>query len=330
MRLSDFYRDFFSPGGAYRLLREYGLLPDPDDAGPCERCGDRFVLSQRRDKATKEFRPCLRCEGCKTFRSIRQGNAFFHYVNARGHVQSRLPLESILELVYMFLLDMPYKWVNRLTGRSSNTVTDWYNMCREVCTSIVEGREPMVGTIEDPIQIDESRFAGRRKYNRGRLLQGDQRPRQRDLAALVLNNRNHGNRVDGPWVFGLIQGNDCRYFWVERRNKATLLPIIQRECAPGSHITSDEWKAYDCLGDNGFVHRKVCHQRNYVNPANGAHTQRIERSWLDAKVKILKKQRGVPAHHLQSHLNYYCWRMLRQNEDCLFTAFLKDIATVYA
>ena len=32
---------------------------------------------------------------------------------------------------------------------------------------------PMVGTHLDLIQIDEARFAGKRKYPRGRMLQGD-------------------------------------------------------------------------------------------------------------------------------------------------------------
>ena len=332
MLLSDFYRDCFHPMGAYEILRSNGLLPSLEDVPPCERCGHtNFAVRLRREKPTAPYRPSYRCltSGCRTWKSIRVGNRFFYYTNANGHVQSRLPLQSILELVLMFIIDLPYKWVSRLTGRAQGTISDWFNMCREVCTGIVEGRPQMVGTRDNPIQIDESRFAGKRKYNRGRLLQGDRRPRQRDPSVAVINNRNHGNRVDGPWVFGLIQGNDCRYFWVQRRDRATLLPIIQRECAPGSHITSDEWKAYANLGQKGFVHKKVCHQENYVNPRNGAHTQTIERSWLDAKVRMLKRQRGVPARHLQGHLDYYCWMMLRKNEACLFTAFLKDIATVY-
>jgi len=52
--------------------------------------------------------------------------------------------------------------VKTLTGKSTNTVTDWFNMCREVCTFIVshQRRGKMVGTTENPTQIDEARFAG--------------------------------------------------------------------------------------------------------------------------------------------------------------------------
>ena len=42
-----------------------------------------------------------------------------------------------------------------------------YNLCREVCTGIVQGRQQMIVTHLDPIQIDKARFAPRRKYNRG-------------------------------------------------------------------------------------------------------------------------------------------------------------------
>ena len=59
----------------------------------------------------------------------------------------------------------------------------------------------MVGTAEEPIQTDEARFAGERKYNRGRLLQGNRVQQSEDSDALLENNRNYG-RTDGQWVFG--------------------------------------------------------------------------------------------------------------------------------
>jgi len=38
----------------------------------------------------------------------------------------------------------------------------------------------MLGTHANPIQIVEVRFAGRRKYNRGRMLGGDKPPAKTD------------------------------------------------------------------------------------------------------------------------------------------------------
>ena len=73
--------------------------------------------------------------------------------------------------------------------------------------------------ITEPIQIDEACFAGKRKYNRGRLLRRNRVPQLEDSDAPLENNRNHGSRIDGPWVFGLKQGLACRYFYVKRRDK---------------------------------------------------------------------------------------------------------------
>ena len=55
-------------------------------------------------------------------------------------------------------------------------------MCREVCSSIVSvnRRGQMVETAVNPVERDEACFAGRRKYNRGRLLNSDKRAESTD------------------------------------------------------------------------------------------------------------------------------------------------------
>ena len=153
--------------------------------------------------------------------------------------------------------------------------------------------EKMIGTLDNPIQIDEARFAGRRKYNRERMLNGDNAPLSEDSEAKQENNRNHGPRIDEPWVFDLKQGSDFRYFWVEQRDRNTLIPIIERECPDSSVIHSYEWPAYSNLNAMGYQHSAVNHQQHYVDPATEAHTQAIERSWLDAKTIILKKYEAL-------------------------------------
>ena len=63
---------------------------------------------------------------------------------------------------------------------------------------------------------------------------------------------------------------------------------------------------YDGAAED-YTHKTVNHQENYVDPFIGAYTQAIKKSWLDAKIKILKKMRGVPLTMLQSHLDVYQW-----------------------
>uniref|UniRef100_A0A0L8GAX6 ISXO2-like transposase domain-containing protein n=1 Tax=Octopus bimaculoides TaxID=37653 RepID=A0A0L8GAX6_OCTBM len=90
------------------------------------------------------------------------------------------------------------------------------------------------------------------------------------------NNRNCGHGIDRPWVFGLKHSSDCRYFCVERRDGNSLIPIIERECLTSSHIHSDEWPAYNNLNAIGYHHLTVNHQRHYVDPVTGVHTQAVE------------------------------------------------------
>ena len=63
------------------------------------------------------------------------------------------------------------------------------------------------------IQMDESLFRGRRKYNRGRYKIGDINPIKtvKDiLDSLTSSNkskRNYGKRKNGPWMFGMLAEN---------------------------------------------------------------------------------------------------------------------------
>lgn len=101
---------------------------------------------------------------------------------------------------------------NALMGEAAN-----HDPCHKCGTLMAEKRRKpavlaergkMIGTDAQPIQIDEARFAGRCKYNRGRLLAGNAPATSEDGDAVVRNNRNHGTRIDGPWVFDLRQGSD--------------------------------------------------------------------------------------------------------------------------
>jgi hypothetical protein len=54
------------------------------------------------------------------------------------------------------------------------------------------------------------------------------------------------------------------------------------------------------LTAEGLRHDTVNHQESYVDPTTKAHTPAIERSWLDAKVGILRKKREVPLYSFKA------------------------------
>ena len=166
---------------ATEFLRRYQLLEQPVDIVPCSKCGGE--MAEKRRKIKGENRPVFRCrKGCQTFRSVRHESIFFCYTDLNNKMNCKLTLCEILELVFYFAKDLSLDLTEEMTGKSRPTICDWFNMCREVCSSIVSvnRRGQMVETAVNPVERDEARFARRRKYNRGRLLNRDERAESTD------------------------------------------------------------------------------------------------------------------------------------------------------
>ena len=126
----------------------------------------------------------------------------------------------------------------------------------------------MFHCVHAEVEIDESKF-GRRKYNRGRW-------------------------QEGHWVFGgreRVTGNTF-LVEVEKRDAATLVPLIQQYIRPCSVIFSNEWRAYSSLQYLGYTHHTVNHSQNFVDPNTGAHTLTVERMWGGVKA-MMRKQRSM-------------------------------------
>ena len=118
---------------------------------------------------------------------------------------------------------------------------------------------------------------------------------------------------------------------VQRRDAATLLPIINAHTAPGSIIHSDMWAAYSRVQNLPPVaaHNMVNHSRNFVDPVTGVHTQTIESYWNRVKTKI-KRMKGCHAHQVPSYLDEFMWREQHgvTGRDAL-TNIMRDIALEY-
>ncbi|ESO08359.1 hypothetical protein HELRODRAFT_145703, partial [Helobdella robusta] len=72
------------------------------------------------------------------------------------------------------------------------------------------------------------------------------------------------------WVFGGIDQdtNDAFLVEVEKRDAATLLPLIQRHILP----------AYNAIGNIGYQHDTVNHSWTF-KPPSGVHTNNVENLW---------------------------------------------------
>ena len=99
---------------------------------------------------------------------------------------------------------------------------------------------------------------------------------------------------------------------VERRNAATLLPILQRCLKPGTEVHTDDWAAYHRLVGlpNVNTHQVVVHALNFVDPRTGVHTQEVESAWSQLKLGR-NRRKGLRREDLQSYLDERMWRQWR-------------------
>ena len=99
-------------------------------------------------------------------------------------------------------------------------IAAYHNWFCQLVIDDIDSQKHIIGGKGIEFQIDKSEFA-KRKYHRG-------------------------HRVgDGSWVFGGIDKNKNWFgVVVPNRKKETLLPLIKKYIAPGSHIKLDMWKSY--------------------------------------------------------------------------------------
>eukprot|EP00731_Ephydatia_muelleri_P009246 Em0004g1584a len=111
-----------------------------------------------------------------------------------------------------------------------HTIVDWKNFCRDICLEYFIRNPVVIGGPGQTVEIDECLLV-RRKYN-------------------------DGHQVREQWVFGGYDVATKVGFMVpvDRRDAATLLPIIQKYIAPGTTIISDLWAAYNTIGTLGYQH----------------------------------------------------------------------------
>lgn len=212
---------------------------------------------------------------------------------------------QICQFVDLWLDNVSLKTIRKqcnIVGKA--TATDWASFCREVVFDIQVVKKAQVGGPGRIVEIDESKF-GKRKYNRG-------------------------HRVEGQWVFGGLerQTGICFMVPVEKRDSATLLPIIKEWILPGTTIMSDCWKSYNCLQEEGYQHLTVNHSITFVDPESGACTNRIEASWGGAKRTI--ESSGRRKSFYNGYLALYTFRkkcsLLKLDS---FSEFMKAAGELY-
>ena len=74
---------------------------------------------------------------------------------------------------------------------------------------------------------------------------------------------------------------------VNKRDCATLLPILAKSLLPGAEVHMDDCAAYENLEQHlpNLVsqRRVVVHEDNFVDPVTRVHTQEAESTWATLK-----------------------------------------------
>ena len=153
------------------------------------------------------------------------------------------------------------------------------------------------------IEIDESLFSKKRKYNRGR-------------------------RYKQRWVFGMVDrvSGRIKLFYVPDRKQETLVKIIKDNVNSGATIYSDSFRSYWVLADEGYNHKMVNHEIEYVDQETNVHTNTMEGFWAIVKQQ-LRKHRGTHPHLLQFYLDEFVFRntFMRNNHKRSFEVVAKTI-----
>ena len=157
---------------------------------------------------------------------------------------------------------------DKVVTTSSEIICDYKAYCRDICYKVIShnGFDQIRGP---QLEVTNPNLE-KRKYNRSRV-------------------------VDGTWVFGGISCQTREFFLttVDKRDKKTLMPIIQERIRPGSIVYSNCWKSYKTISQHGYTHQTVNHSYNFVDPPTQAHIQNIENLWWQVK-------RTLPSTHSSS------------------------------
>jgi transposase-like protein len=203
----------------------------------------------------------VRCTTSKC-RAISPVSKYAFYTN------TKLKLEDLLLLIGFILTKTRFKSINIAMDVTRQTVSSLKKNIKFLLEEDFKKQDIVLGGKDVVVEIDESKF-GRRKYHKGR-------------------------KVEGVWVLGMVEKTPERKIVclpVDKRDGATLIPLIKKYVHPESIIHTDKWGGYIKLSELEYQHFSVNHSKNFVDPITKAHTNTIEGNWSGLKENISKRRR---------------------------------------
>jgi len=92
-------------------------------------------------------------------------------------------------------------------------------------------------------------------------------------------------------------------------------------------IMSDEFKGYDPLSKNSFVHLRVDHTKAFSDN-NGTHTNNIESFWSTLKRGIYGIYHHISIEYMQRYVDEFCFRYNNRENDMFSMVLRQSVITV--
>jgi transposase-like protein len=148
----------------------------------------------------------------------------------------------------------------------------------------------MLGGLEaSQVELDEAYVGGRRKGKAGRGAEGK---------TVVLGMQERGGYI--------------RAKVVPDAKASTLQKVFHENIAPGTVISTDEWRGYSLVIGDGHAHGTVCHGRGeYVNFDDEGYrhdTNSVESFWRLFKASVRGTHVQISREHAQKYLDEFSFR----------------------
>ena len=194
---------------------------------------------------------------------------------------------------------VPAKELERQLGVTYKTAWRMAHELRKLMASADEPDGPLSGHVE----ADEAYVGGKRE--------GGKRGRGTEGKAIV---------------FGMAErGGDVRAEVVPDVRAKTIEPIIERNVAPGSTITTDELGTYNRLAEKGYEHGTVRHGvGEYVDGIH--HVNSVEGFWARLKLSIRGTHVHVSGKHLPKYVAEFAFRYnMREEPSGMFEKLISSL-----
>ncbi len=289
--IKDFQRDFSDDKACLEWLKN-NRWPSGIMCPKCECVTPHHMMEKRRAYA---------CQHCGTHVYPCAGTIFH---------KSPTPLTSWFHAAFLMAstrCGISAKQVERELGVTYKTA---WRMCHLIRQSLKEGNSPLGGG-SGQVEVDGSYFGGEaknmHKHKREAKIQGR-------------------GTVGKTAVFGMVERQGCVLAKVVPNVlMSTLTQEILSSVQAGTVINSDEFRSYNALKVNGYIHDVVVHSvSEYVKGM--CHTNTIEGYWSLVKRGIDGVYHQVSPKYLQNYLNEYSFRYNHRNDEKpMFRSFLDQM-----